>query len=152
MKCPLEAKRNEVLLAYGSRKLDAAEVPLLEVHLESCPACRDFVQAQRTVWDALDVWEPAPVPADFNRRVYQRIDAQASWLERAMRQFRTLGLARAVPIAASAAVVLMAGLLLQRTPQIDVPQPEQVVAALDEMDALSQLSLPVRADSTESKM
>jgi hypothetical protein len=31
-------------------------------------------------------------------------------------------------------------------------QPEQVVLALDEMEALSQLSRPVRADSADSKM
>jgi hypothetical protein len=163
MKCPLEARRNEVLLAYGSRKLDAADVPLLESHLEVCPACRDFVRAQRAVWDALDVWEPAPVPADFDRRVYQRIGRQVSWFDRMLRPFQPFGLGRAVPIAASAVVVLMAGLLIQRTPaarpepqhdtaQMESLQPEQVVRALDEMEALSQLSRPVRADSADSKM
>jgi anti-sigma factor RsiW len=163
MKCPLEAKRNEVLLDYGSGKLDAGDVSLLEGHLESCHACRDFVQAQRAVWDALDVWEPAPVSADFNRRLYQRIDRQVSWFDRMMRPFQLFGLRRVVPIAASAAVILMAGLLIQRTPtpppqpqhdtaQMEALQPEQVVLALDEMEALSQLSRPVRADSADSKM
>jgi anti-sigma factor RsiW len=163
MKCPLEAKRNEVLLAYGSRKLDAGDSQLLEGHLESCPACRDFVQAQRAVWDALDVWQPAPVSADFDRRLYQRIDGQESWFDRVMRPFQQFGLRHAVPIAASAAVVLVAGLLIQRTPaplptpqhdtaQMETLQPEQVVRALDEMEALSQLSRPVRADKADSKM
>jgi anti-sigma factor RsiW len=164
MKCPLEAKRNEVLLAYGSRKLDGGDLRLLEDHLESCPACRDFVQAQRAVWDALDVWEPAPVSADFDRRLYQRIERQPmSWLDRMMRPFQSFGLRYAVPVAASAAVVLMAGLLIHRTPsplpapqrdtaQMETLQPEQVELALDEMEALSQLSSPVRADKADSKM
>jgi hypothetical protein len=158
MKCPLEAKRDEVLLAYSSRKLDAADVPTLEGHLENCPACRDFVQAQRAVWDLLEVWEPAPVSADFDRRLYQRVDRHVPWIERLLAPLQGLGLGRAVPIAASAGLVLMAGLMIQRTPapkpqpqhdtaQMEALQPEQVVLALDEMEALSQLSRPVRADS-----
>jgi len=152
MKCPLEGKRSEVLLAYTAGNLDAAEVAPLESHLENCPGCREFVRAQDEVWDALDVWEPAPVSADFDRKLYRRIGQQVSWFDRVMRPFQPFWLGRAVPVAACAAVVLMAVLLVQRTPQVDVPQPEQVVAALDEMDALSQLSAPVRADSPESKM
>ena len=152
MECPLGGKRSEVLLAYSAGNLDAAEVPLLECHLESCPGCRDFVRAQRAVWDALEVWEPAPVSADFDRRLHERIDRQVSWFDRLMRPLQPFWLGRTVPVAAGAAVVLMAVLLVQRTPQVDVPQPEQVVAALDEMDALSQLSAPVRSDSGESKM
>jgi anti-sigma factor RsiW len=163
MKCPLEAKRNEVLLEYSSGKLDAADVPLLEGHLESCSACREFVQAQRAVWDALDVWEPAPVSADFDRRLYQRLDTRESWFRRWVWPSQPFGLGRAVPIAASAAVVLVAGLLIQRTvaprlepqrdtAQMEALQPEQVVGALDEMEALSQLSRPVRADNADSKL
>ncbi len=152
MKCPLEARRNEVLLAYSAGNLNAADMPLLESHLEICPGCRDFVRAQSAMWDALDIWEPAPVSADFDRRLFARMDRQVSWFDRLMRPFQPFWLGRAVPVAAAAAVVLMAALLVQRTPQVDVPQPEQVVAALDEMDALSQLSAPVHADSSESKM
>jgi hypothetical protein len=57
----------------------------------------------------------------------------------------------------------MAGLLIHRTPsplpapqrdtaQMETLQPEQVELALDEMEALSQLSSPVRADKADSKM
>jgi len=164
MICPLEAKRNEVLLEYSSRKLDAGELRLLEDHLETCPACRDFVQAQRAVWDALDVWEPAPVSADFDSRLYRRIERQpVSWFDRMMRPFQPFGLRHAIPIAVSAAVILTAGLLVQRAPaprpqpqhdtaQMEVLQPEQVVLALDEMEALSQLSSPVRPNKADSKM
>jgi len=163
MKCPMETRENDVLLAYSSRKLDAAERSLLDGHVENCAACREFVQAQRAVWDALDAWEAVPVSMDFDRRLYQRIDQQVSWFERAMRPFESLGFRRVVPIAASAGVVLMAGLLLQRTSvtplapprdtaQMESLQPEQLEHALDEMDALSQLSRPVRAGKADSEM
>lgn len=163
MQCPMVTRRKEVLLAYSSGKLDALDVLPLEGHLESCPACRDFVQAQRVVWDALDVWEPAPVSPDFDRRLYQRMAPRESWFGRVARVFQPFGPGRMIPIAAGAAVVLMAALLIQRAPapvetarhataQVEAVQPEQLVMALDEMEALSQLSRPVHADSTDWKM
>ena len=82
MKCPMEARDTATLLAYSSRKPDGGDVSLLDTHVESCTACRDFVLAQRAVWDALDAWEAAPVSADFDRRLYQRIDQQVSWFDR----------------------------------------------------------------------
>lgn len=163
MKCPMETREKEVLLAYSFRKLDAAVLSLLESHVETCSACREFVQAQRAVSDALDAWQAAPVSADFDRRLYQRIDQQVTWFERIMRPFQSLAVRRAIPIAASAGVVLMAGLLIQRTPmtpqgsqrdtaQMEALQPEQLVLALDEMDTLSQLSRPVHAEGSDSAM
>jgi anti-sigma factor RsiW len=164
MKCPLETRETEVLLAYSSCKLDAAAGSLVASHVESCPACREFVQAQQVVWDALDAWEAAPVSADFDRRLFERIDRQVSWFDRLVRPFQSFGLRRVIPIAASAGLVLMAGLLVQQTSvapqaprtdntaQMEAPPPEQLVLALDEMDALSQLSRPLHADKADSEM
>jgi len=163
MKCPMETREYEVLLAYSSHKLDAAEQSLLDGHVESCPACREFVLAQRAVCDALDAWEAGPVTADFDRRLFRRIDERVSWFDRVVRPFQWFGFRHVVPIAASAGVVLMAGLLLQRTAvmppgperdtaQMEALQPEQLERALDEMDALSQLSRPVHADGADSAM
>jgi anti-sigma factor RsiW len=156
MKCPMETRESEILLAYSSGRLDAGTTSRLDGHLESCPACRDFVAAQRTVWDALSAWQAAPVSADFDRRLYQRVDRQVAWLDRLLLPWQGLGLRRVAPIAVSAGVVLMAGLLLVQpsatpppkagTVQMEAFQPEQLVRALDEMEALSQLSRPV-ADS-----
>jgi len=163
MKCPMESGRSEALLAYSSGRLDAGEVPSLDGHLENCPACREFVREQRALWDALDDWEAAPVAAGFNRQVFQRIDRHLSWWDRIVRPFGPFGLRRTVTLAASAGVILMAGLLIERTPsplpapqrdtaQVEAVQPDQLVLALDEMEALSQLSRPVHTDKADSQM
>jgi anti-sigma factor RsiW len=163
MTCPIESRETEVLMAYSSGKLDAERNPALAGHLENCHACRDFVKTQRAVWDTLDVWQAAPVSAEFDRRLYQRIDEQVSWFDRLLRPLHWGGFRQAFPIAASAGLVLMAGLLLQHssvtpavqqqnTAQMEALQPEQLELALDEMEALSQLSRPVHTDSADSKM
>jgi len=163
MKCPLETRDREILLAYSSHKLDAGEILSLDSHLENCAGCRDFVRAQRAICDALEAWEAPPVSADFDRRLSRRMDHQVSWLDRMMQPFQAFGFRQLVPIAASAGVVLMAGLLLERTAvtpqapqhdtaQMETLQPEQLELALDEMEALSQLSRPVHTDNADSKM
>jgi len=163
MKCPINSRESEILVAYSSGTLEAGRAPLVTAHLEACAACRDFVREQKAVWDVLDVWQPAPVSADFNRRLYQRIEEPVSWFDRVMRPFHWSGFRQAVPIAASAAVVLMAGLLLRNdfsspvaehrtTAAMEAIQPEELENALSEMEALSQLSRPVHTDSTDSKM
>lgn len=162
MKCPIDSRETEILVAYSSGELEPGRTLDLAAHVKTCGACRDFVQAQKAVWDVLDVWQAAPVSADFNRRLYQRIDEPATWFDKLVRAFQWHGFRQAVPIAASAGVVLMAGLLLQHnfnapqqsrdTATIEAMQPEEVENALSEMEALSQLSRPVHSDSTDSKM
>jgi len=165
MNCPLETRgTTELLVAYSSRGVDAAETVSLEKHLADCPACREFVSSQRAVWQALDLWEAAPVSADFDRRLHQRIAQQVSWWERAFGPLRPLLAYRGIPIAAAATLLVAAGVLLDRpsTPpappprtaavQVDTLQPEQVVKALDEMDALSQFNHSLKADDSEPRM
>jgi len=163
MKCPIESRETEILLAYSSGLLEAEQAPLLTGHLEDCAACRRFVSEQQAVWDALDTWQPAPVSTDFNRRLYQRIEQPHSWFDRLAHSLHWGGLRQAIPLAASAGLVLMAGLLLQHnfsappvahhnSAVMDSIQPEELENALSEMEALSQLSRPVRSDSTGSKM
>jgi hypothetical protein len=120
----------------------------MAAHVEQCAGCREIVVAQSAVSDALDAWEPGEVSADFNRRLYDRIerDAARSWwagLFPAMPAFR--------PAAAMAAMflVLAAGVLF-RTPEpvavdkasavesIDVDQLENM---LDDMEMLRQLGV-----------
>ena len=73
MNCPLETRENaQLLLDYGTRKLEPETVAALERHIAICGACREFVSGQRAVWQALDAWEAAPVSADFDSRLYRR--------------------------------------------------------------------------------
>ncbi len=76
MRCPTANQENaELLLAHVSRTLDAERAAVLEEHMARCAACRDYYAAQLAVWAALDHWEAPPVSADFDRRLYRRIEA-----------------------------------------------------------------------------
>jgi len=137
------------LLDYAAGKLKADAQTRMEQHIAACPACREFAGGQRTVWQALDVWEPAAVSLDFDRRLYARIEQQVSWWTRFTRPFGPL-FRHAVPLAAAAGVVIMAGLLLNRPAAVPMPQeqsaqvealqPEQVEHALDDMEMLRELN------------
>jgi len=159
MKCPMETGESvEWLLAYASRKLDAGGGVELERHLEVCPACRELAAGQRAVWDALDDWEAAPVSSDFDRRLGERIAGRVSWWDLATRPFRPLTAWRALPVAAAACAVFLAGLVfLERssgpapappaTAQVEALEPDQVEHALDDLEMISQFDRSVRADS-----
>jgi anti-sigma factor RsiW len=159
MNCPLESRENaEQLLDYCTRNLDAETTAILEQHIAICPACRQFAENQRAVWQALDAWEAEPVSPDFDRRLYRRIEEQVSWWQKLVRPLRPFALHWNV--AASTAgvfVVLAAGLLLNRPPaappvstdtaQVETVQPDQVEHALDAMDMLAEFDHHVKSGS-----
>jgi anti-sigma factor RsiW len=156
MKCLVETRESvELLLAYCARKLDAENAALVERHIGICPACQEFANGQRALWEALDTWEAAPVSPDFNRRLYQRIEKEVSWWSLLMRPFRPILVRQGLPVAAAALMAVMAGALLQR-PALQQPvkpqpesaqwepvQPEQVEHALEAMQMLSDFSHPM---------
>ena len=163
MKCPIETHENsELLLAYCARKLDPETQAILERHLAVCPACREFQQSQEMVWQALDAWDAMPVSPDFDRRLYRRIEeeqARASWWSRLKRPFGPMfGLptSRSLPLAAAAALLVLAGIILQRPHDVAVPedvaeriesiQPDQVEKTLDDMELLRQFRLNPASD------
>lgn len=166
MTCPLGTRDHaELLVAYSSHKLDAVHTAAVEEHIGTCAACREFVRGQQAVWNALDVWEAEPISADFNRRLYQRIDAQVTWWDRITRPLRPFAFHRTVSLAAAACFVLAVGLMLDQTatpPQqpsranavaeADGLQPDQVVKALDEMEAMSRFNRLMKPETPESKM
>jgi anti-sigma factor RsiW len=167
MNCPLETRDHaELLVAYSSRKLDAAKAAFVETHIQNCEACREVVRGQQAVWEALEAWEAEPISADFNRRLYQRIETQVTWWDRLLGPLRPLVLRKGVPLAAAAGLVLIAGVMLDRTaappPQsagsasrvaaVEGLQPEQVVNALDEMQDLSRFNDLMKPETPESKM
>ena len=103
MNCPLQIPENaQMLLEYSTGKLDAQRTAALKEHVDICPACRGFAAGQRTLWEALDTWEAAPVSRDFDRRLYQRIEKEVSLWDMLVRPFRPLMVRRGFSAAAAA--------------------------------------------------
>src|SRR5579863_1600022 len=147
MTCPMVSQNSEMLVAYAAGELDMESVALLERHLADCPACRSVVADQAALWKALDAWEAPTVSTDFNRRLYRRIDTEARlpWWERLTRPFRPMPLRHALPLTASAALLLMAGFLLQHPAKIAPVEPrsptvraDQVESTLEDLELLRQ--------------
>ena len=163
MNCPMKDRENGVLLLeWTTGRLEAERSALLAKHLESCAACREFVSGQQAVLRALDGWETPPVSLDFDRRLYQRIEERVRWWDRFARPFQPL-FQHAVPIAAAAGVVLVAGMLLQRpteapalpeqaSVQMEALQPDLAAGALADMEMLWEFNHLVRPDNPEPKM
>src|SRR5947207_2954573 len=150
MSCPMETPESaELLLDYCARKLNPESTAILERHFEICPSCRSFAEGQRAVWKALDAyarWDAPPVSADFDRRLYDRIENDVPWWDVLVRPLRVLTAHRRMAAAAAACALIAVGVLIEqpRRPAepvqptmaiVDV-QPEQVEQALNEMDML----------------
>jgi len=154
----------ELLLDYCARKLNPESTAILERHFEICPSCRSFAEGQRAVWKALDSyaeWDAPPVSADFDGRLYERIeklDRAVPWWDVLVRPFRVLTAHRGIAAGAAACLLIAAGVLIEQRPLpqvepvkptvavVDV-QPEQVEQALNEMDMLSEFSHKARTDA-----
>src|SRR5438105_2711152 len=107
MSCPIQGPEHaERLMAYCVHKLDSRGVEMVEQHIRECRGCAEFVKDQQAVWQALETWEAAPVSADFDRRLYRRIEQEVSWWDLLMRPFRPLLLRQGLPIAAAACLVI----------------------------------------------
>src|ERR1700736_3633556 len=151
MRCPIDTQDNaDLLLSYSARRLNPESTAILEAHMEVCPQCREFRDGQRTLWEALDQWEARPISADFNRRLYRKIEEQdqLGWWERIFGAGRPMFLRPALPLAATACLVLVAGLMIDpgrivttasETPQ--VREVEQVERTLEDMEMLRQFNL-----------
>ena len=159
MRCPIETQDSaELLLNYSARRLGPESTAILEAHMEICAACREFRDGQRAVWEALDRWEAQPVSADFDRRLYRRIEEQeSSWWRRVVAPLRPVLWRPAVPLAATACLVLLAGFISvgpeRVAPPVAVENPqiqevEQVERALDDVDMLRQFDLVAAAASS----
>lgn len=162
MRCPSEDRENEdLLLAHAARRLDAQRAAVLEEHLARCPACREYAAAQFAIWEALEGWEAPPVSADFDRRLYQRIERNVSWWEPVLRPLRTLLGSRTAPMAAAAALLIAAGLWIERpgampavrrqSAHVEALSPDQAASALQEMQMMQEFS-SLLADSTDLRM
>jgi anti-sigma factor RsiW len=155
MNCPMQDRNPDLLVDYAAGELDSETARALEQHLANCAACHSIAVDQTAVWKALDAWEAPPVSPDFDRRLYRKIDAgvRFSWWERLTRPFRPMPLRQALPLTASAGLLLMACLLSQHPSPIapvarqgEVVRANQVETTLDDLDLLRQFGA---ADSPE---
>jgi hypothetical protein len=162
MNCPIRSEETaELLLAYTARRLDPVKTAMLESHMNVCGECAEFRAGQELVWQALDAWEAPPVAADFNRRLYQRIEAEAAepWYKRL---FNTpLATWKPMVPLAAACLVVVAGFVLDHpfaadtqsvSPAIRITEPQaaQVETALDDLQLLHQLDSSATPGSSES--
>jgi hypothetical protein len=152
MKCPIETKENaELLLSYSARRLNPESTAILEAHMELCPACREFRDGQRALWEALDQWEARPISPDFDRRLYRRIEEQEQlgWWARIFGSARPMFLRPALPLAAAACLVLVAGFIIDNPGRVAAPvaenpqvrEVEQVERTLEDLEMLRQFNL-----------
>jgi hypothetical protein len=148
-----------VLLEYVERKLAPGAAAAFERHVDVCPACREALGAQQAVWAALDAWDAAEISADFNRRLYARIESEQrrAWWQRLFEPVLPGSLRPAMPLAA-ACMVLVAVLVFRgpsdvewqtkAAPSIDI---EQVERTLDDLEMLKQLGVTEAAESSDSR-
>jgi anti-sigma factor RsiW len=144
--CPLQQEEANLLLDYSAGRLDAARAGALALHMETCPKCASFRDEQTAVWNALDLWEPAPVSVDFNRQLWQRIEAAAAapWYQRLGESLRFANWKPVIPLTA-AILVIATGFLLDHpgaqspAPGVSVTEADQVEQTLDDIQLLQQL-------------
>ncbi len=152
MRCPIETQENaELLLSYSARRLDAERKVALEAHMASCESCREFRDSQSALWETLDRWEVRPVSLDFDRRLYRKIEEQQQlgWWARIFGSGRPMFLRPALPLAATACLLLVAGFIIDTpgrapAPVADTPQVrevEQMERTLDDLEMLRQFNL-----------
>ena len=158
MKCPIETvDGSELLVAFSSRRLDADRTAALTDHVGACDACATFVAAQRSVSEALDVWRAPPVSADFDRRLYARIEQEVPWWDFLVRPFRPTFTARWLPVAAAAGLLVAVSVWVERPGELPVPpprsaqvealSPDQAAAALEEMQVVQQFNEILHVDA-----
>jgi len=166
MTCPLKNKESaHVLLDYTARRLDGPTAAVLDQHICECPECALFRMEQSAVWAAMDTWEPMPVSTDFNRRLWQRIDAVAvePWYKTLAAWLQVADWKPVFPLAA-AILVIAAGFLLDHTGErsvipgnagfgVSLREADQVEQMLDDIQLLHQFdSVASPAADTTKKM
>ncbi|MDQ6676921.1 MAG: hypothetical protein M3Z09_06470 [Acidobacteriota bacterium] len=130
----------DLLMACSPGKLDAEKNIELTRHLESCPQCAQTLEAQRTVWKALDDWEAPGISAGFNRALYAKIEASGA----AHRWYDRLAVSLKLMFAQPALALAFAGLLVAAGFILDHPG-----AAVSPVTAIHPSSLKVSAKEAE---
>jgi hypothetical protein len=159
MQCPTQHGDNMgILLDFCARRLSAVRTLEVERHLEQCAACRQAVESQTAVWNLLGEWEPEAVSADFDRRLFQRLEKpeRTGWLARLAGSVRAVW-KPAIPVLLTAATALTFVFVREPAPA-PAPAPQsaaaetldvnQVEQTLDDLNMLHQMSpAPASAQS-----
>jgi hypothetical protein len=161
MNCPLHVKEGaEILLDYCSRRMDPDRMSEIRIHVADCVECRQVVEAQEAVWNALDSYEALPVSRDFDRRLWAKIDAEdsQSWWQHAWTRV-TSGPAigwsnylfnwKPMLVAATACAAMAGVMVVSMPPAVRPIDPgtdqkqlmERVERALDDVDMLNQVGV-----------
>jgi anti-sigma-K factor RskA len=152
MDCLLNTRNGaETLLEYCAGTLGATQVAEFEAHLTECAECRRVVEAQRSVWIALDHYAVPEVSSNFDQRLYAgiaRLDA-APWWRKAWQSMFDPALPwaawkPAVSLAAACAVLAVGFLVRLPEPsdpgkqaRVEAVDIEQVEQALEDLDMLT---------------
>jgi anti-sigma-K factor RskA len=155
--CPMQKGDTELLLSYCAGSLEAGQVAELERHVGVCPECRNWVEQQQTVWQALEAWEEEPISADFEASLFARIAREEKrsvwqrWRE-GWRRLRPGGLDWRVAAPAGAVALLLVVGLAVRNPfrweqaetmvKLEAREIEQAERALEDLEMLRQLEPP----------
>ncbi|HLX45373.1 MAG TPA: zf-HC2 domain-containing protein [Bryobacteraceae bacterium] len=136
-----------LLLDFCAGKMERAQAAEIEQHLANCGACRELVEKQRSVWDALDQWTPPAVSPEFNARVYARVAQESSgwrkWLPGVFQPAVPYSIWKSAALVAACAVLVIG--FTVRAPQTREAAPvvdsekvdiEQVANTLEELDML----------------
>lgn len=153
MTCPLQTGNEDVLLDYCARALDAERKSMLEAHMAHCEQCREMAKAQTEIWAALDAYDAEPVSADFDRKLYARMeemDRVPAW-EKYWAPVREYLQGQpawkpVLSVAAASAVLMVVFAVSGDGPQplpapvavIDVQDVEQAERALEDIEMLRQ--------------
>ncbi|MBX5495904.1 MAG: hypothetical protein IRZ15_11275 [Bryobacteraceae bacterium] len=161
MKCPVESKENvDLLLDFCLGKPGAAAARLAR-HVEACPACQEFCASCSALWSDLDLLEAPPVSPDFNRRLYERIEAEESGVWRKFLSLFRLRWMRPATAVAAAGMLVVFGVLLQSpfVPE-NLPRPlmeaksdidiEQIEETLEDLEMLRTLPVVISTESPAS--
>lgn len=172
MGCPIQTKDGaELILDYCAGRLTRERAEAVEAHARVCATCREMIDAQRAVWQALEHWDAPAVSGHFDRELYARIDAEEhssgaviKWARAAAARWPPFSWRMPIAVAAACAAVVLA-IVVEIPGNRAVPQPaepqarmehvdiEQVERTLDDMTMLKQLA-PVapRSDQSSSSM
>jgi anti-sigma factor RsiW len=147
--CPLQADDSgAILLDFAAGRLQGAAAALIEQHLAVCDSCREFVQAQKTIWAALDAWDAVEASPGFDARLLARLqDERRPWW-RCLTPASTSGWRTAASVALAGVLIVAALFIRKPEPAVLLhdqaaleAEVEQIDQALSDLDMLKQLGI-----------